>query len=92
MILWTIQSQEVYRIIEETGVYHCNPSKSMFSFLEKQYSWLSEQMRRRVGEPPKGVVFPVWAICGSSIQATFGELRREQIRSVRFFEGAKKRP
>ncbi|MCR4781520.1 MAG: DUF3841 domain-containing protein [Lachnospiraceae bacterium] len=189
MILWTIQSEEVYRIIEETGVYHCNPSKSMFSFMEKQYRWLSEQMRKKIGEPPRGVVFPVWAwykwenlrkkpdlrherwangfegerfacmeidvpdenvvlsdfdnwsiillddliskteeesklleeeynslsekykwdmksknweqvfdltpfendwaICGSSVQATFWELRKEQIKSVRFFEGAK---
>ena len=32
-----------------------------------------------------------WTIQGASIQATFWELRKEQIRDVRFFEGAKKR-
>lgn len=192
MILWTIQSEEVYRIIEEKGVYHCDISKSGFNSLEKQYRWLAEQMKEKIGEPPEGVEFPVWAwymwenvkkkpdlrrerwangcrgdcfacmeidipaeqlvltdfdtwslillnalisdtededsrleekysslsdadkwkvlsnnwervfdltplnngwaIRGSSIQATFWELRKEQIRNVRFFEGAAKRP
>ncbi len=96
-------------------------------------------MRKKIGEPPEGVAFPVWAwymwenvrkkpdlrrerwgngfqgdrfACmeidisdekvvltdfdewtkrSSSIQATFWELRKEQIRNVRFFEGASKR-
>lgn len=192
MILWTIQSEDVYRIIEKTGFFHCDISKSAFSIFEKQYRWLSDQMRKRIGEPPKGVIFPVWAwykwenvrkkpdlrrerwgngfqgerfACmeidipdeevvltdfdgwsiilmngllsdteeedkrleakydklseaqkwnmmsknwervfdltpldnkwitrGSSVQATFWELRKEQIKNVRFFEGATKRP
>ena len=61
MILWTIQSEEVYRIIEDTGVYRCDFSKSGFSFLEKHYRCLSGQMRKKIGEPPEDVVFPVWA-------------------------------
>ena len=192
MILWTIQSEDVYRIIEKTGFYHCDFSKTAFSFSERQYRWLTDQMRKRIGEPPEGVSFPVWAwykwenvrkkpdfrrerwgngfqgerfVCmeidipdeevvltdfdgwsiilldgllsdteeedkrleakydklseaqkwnmmsknwervfdltplenewitrGSSVQATFWELRKEQIKNVRFFEGATKRP
>ena len=61
MILWTIQSEDVYRIIEKTGFYHCDFSKSAFSFSERQYRWLTDQMRKRIGEPPEGVSFPVWA-------------------------------
>lgn len=33
-----------------------------------------------------------WKLRGSSIQATFWELKKEQIRNVRFFEAASKRP
>ncbi|MBP3818551.1 MAG: DUF3841 domain-containing protein [Butyrivibrio sp.] len=61
MILWTIQEEAVYNIIEKTGVYHCDYAKSAFDFCEKQYRWLSEQMKKRIGEPPKGVDYPVWA-------------------------------
>ena len=28
MILWTMQPIEVWNIIQDTGVYHCDPVKS----------------------------------------------------------------
>lgn len=28
MILWTIQPEEVYELIQRTGVYHCDYGKS----------------------------------------------------------------
>lgn len=41
MILWTIQREEVYDILKETGYYHCDFSKSIFDFWEKEYKWLA---------------------------------------------------
>ena len=75
MRLWTIQSPEVYQLIEETGVYRCDPYQSGMLTpideskagleLEKQfadsYDWLVRQMEKRIGPRPEGVVYPVWA-------------------------------
>ncbi len=78
MILWTIQSEEVYRIIEETGVYHCDFSKSMFYDLEKQYRWIFDQMKKKLGDPPEGVTFPVWAWYMWEDSRKKPDLRRER--------------
>lgn len=61
MILWTIQPIEVYDLIQETGVYHCDFTKSMLSDCRDQYDWLVQEMKDRVGAPPMGVSYPVWA-------------------------------
>lgn len=61
MILWTIQSEKVYRSILETGVYHCNLGRSPLYDFKPQYDWLVEQMIERIGERPEGVEYPVWA-------------------------------
>jgi len=61
MILWTIQPEEVYELIQNTGVYHCDFSRSMLSDMSLQYNWLVEQMKKRIGDPPTGVTYPVWA-------------------------------
>ena len=34
MILWTIQPIEVWNIIQDTGVFHCDPAKSTMLKLE----------------------------------------------------------
>ena len=60
MKLWTIQPLPVWQTIEKTGVYRCDPALAMQEF-EHAYRWLAEQMRRRIGPPPEGVVYPVWA-------------------------------
>lgn len=60
MRLWTIQSFDIYELMQKEGVYRCNPSKS--NLLDTNaYEWISNQMKARIGNPPKGVVFPVWA-------------------------------
>ena len=61
MILWTIQPLEVYDQIQETGVYHCDFEKSFLNECRDQYNWLVKQMKRRIGHPPEGVSYPVWA-------------------------------
>ncbi len=61
MILWTIQSENVYNLILEAGIYHCDKSSSvMGKHLGDSYEWLSEQMKERIGDPPTGVIYPVW--------------------------------
>lgn len=61
MILWTIQSEEVYRKLLDTGYYHCEFSRSHMQEWKRQYDWLVEQMKKRIGPPPTGVTYPVWA-------------------------------
>lgn len=64
MRLGTVQSQEVYDLIASMGIYRCDAKKSEYfnEFgVEKAYSWMALQMTRRIGPPPDGVAFPVWA-------------------------------
>ena len=63
MILWTMQPIEVWNIIQNTGVYRCDPVKSSMQEIEfvEKYEWLIRQMKKRIGPPPVGVTFPVWA-------------------------------
>ena len=63
MILWTMQPLNVYEMIQRTGVYRCDPARSSMIRMEftEQYDWLAEKMSERIGPPPKGVKYPVWA-------------------------------
>ncbi len=61
MILWTIQNEKIYNILQETGIYHCDPEKLWIPELVPFYDWLAERMKEKVGEPPVGVKYPVWA-------------------------------
>jgi hypothetical protein len=51
MTLWTMQSVQIWNMIQETGVYRCNPAKSSMLELEftSKYSWLIRQMEKRIG-------------------------------------------
>lgn len=61
MILWTIQPEEVYTNIIEKGLYRCDIDRSIMGSWRKQYDWLVLQMKKRIGLPPEGVSYPVWA-------------------------------
>lgn len=61
MTLWTIQPEEVYQQIQKTGIYRCDFKKSQMTDLREQYDWLVQEMKARIGEPPEGVFYPVWA-------------------------------
>ena len=61
MILWTIQEEKVYLNLLDTGYYRCDFSKSEMQDCKPQYDWLVEQMKKRIGDPPEGVSYPVWA-------------------------------
>ena len=61
MILWTMQPVEVWQEIQETGVYLCDPARSSMPEFTDMYEWLIRQMEQRIGPPPAGVTYPVWA-------------------------------
>lgn len=67
MRLWTIQPVEVYREIEKNGYYVCDIEQARarseyFDVCFKDaYDWLVEKMKEKIGEPPVGVEYPVWA-------------------------------
>lgn len=64
MILWTIQPIEVYELIQKQGYYICDEKKSElisnFDF-DKPYDWLVKEMKKKIGNPPLNVKYPVWA-------------------------------
>lgn len=71
MKLISTQSPEVVKTLLDGNVFHCDPMKS--EYLENElagkespnflhaYDFISEQMKRKIGEPPKGVKYPIWA-------------------------------
>ena len=61
MTLWMIQPDEVYQQIQKTDIYRCDFEKSQMTDLREQYDWLVQEMKARIGEPPEGVFYPVWA-------------------------------
>ena len=61
-LLWTIQHEAAYSDFEKTGVLVAN-EKFLFcqDDLAFAYDWMSKQMNARIGNPPKGVKYPIWA-------------------------------
>lgn len=62
VILWTIQHKEAYKEMLKTGILRANDNHLFCGDdLKFAYEWMSEQMCKRIGPPPKGVKYPVWA-------------------------------
>ena len=79
MVLWTIQPEEVYNRIMSDGFYRCNTSESLFGeYFGDKYKWMSEQMQKRIGDPPKGVLYPIWAWYQWEDERKKPDLRRER--------------
>lgn len=79
MILWTIQQEDVYNKIMSDGFYRCKASECfMREYFGDRYKWLSDQMRKRIGEPPEGVLYPVWAWYQWQGERKKPDLRRER--------------
>ena len=60
MKIWTIQPLEIWQMIQNTGVYICDPELSSMPDFAFAYDWMAEQMTNLIGEPPTGIVYPVW--------------------------------
>ena len=82
MILWTIQPEEIFELINRTGVYRCDGRKKNMRYYREQYLWLADQMRKRIGPPPEGVRYPVWAY-----QRWSKERLKPDLRAIRWFWG-----
>lgn len=58
----TIQHEAAWKNFEKTGILVANEDclfcEAKFRFA---YEWISQQMIRRIGTPPEGVSYPVWA-------------------------------
>lgn len=61
MILWTIQPERVYQTLLQSGQYICDPRQMAMPDLIPYYDWLAAEMTQRIGPPPDGVRYPVWA-------------------------------
>lgn len=48
--------------MEQTGVLRADKNFIATDWFENSYLWMAEQMKKRIGEPPEGVIFPVWAL------------------------------
>lgn len=60
--LWTIQSEEAYRVFEKTGVLRANYEQLFCSgVLRYAYDWMVGEMCKRISPPPDGVQYPIWA-------------------------------
>ena len=58
-----MQPIHIWDMIQKTGVYRCDPEKTSMKEMEftSKYDWLVRQMEKRIGPPPAGVKYPVWA-------------------------------
>jgi len=64
MRLVTIQDRAAYENLCETGVLRCNPELAEWlkeDSFRTSYDWLVQQMKQRIGNPPQGVTYPIWA-------------------------------
>lgn len=78
MTLWTIQPERIYCFILKTGQYTCDPGQVVMSEFTKMYDWLALQMKERIGEPPEGIIYPVWAWHTQSSKHQKPDLRSER--------------
>lgn len=64
MRIWTIQPVKVLDIINKQGYFICDIKQSSFykdACFIKAYDWLYKRMCEKIGTPPKGVTYPIWA-------------------------------
>ena len=84
MRLWTFQPKEVYDILIKKGIFTCDPLKSTmieFEDFKRAYEWLTAQMVKRIGSPPAGVSFPIWAWHTTYWKHQKPDLRRSEFRN-----------
>ena len=61
MLLWTAQTIEAYNTLIHSGAYRCDESKIIdFEWWKPAYDWIAQMMKEQIGDPPKGVKYPVW--------------------------------
>jgi hypothetical protein len=64
MRLVTIQDKAAYDDLCATGILRCKDELAEWLHEDSfcaAYGWLAEQMKQRIGAPPQGVSYPIWA-------------------------------
>lgn len=62
MTLWTIQHEDAFAELKRTGVLRADGAHLMFGGeYRRAYDWMAMQLRRRIGPPPEGARYPLWA-------------------------------
>lgn len=61
MILWTIQTEAAVRQLEKRGALSGDGRRLSLQEHRAAFRWMIGQMERRLGKPPSGSRYPVWA-------------------------------
>ena len=60
-----MQPAELYEQIMQDGYFHFDGSKieedAWIYDYKPSYDWLVDEMKKRIGQPPNGIKYPVWA-------------------------------
>ena len=75
MILWTIQTEGAIRRMERTGALR-GDGRRPWREHRHSFRWMIRQMRQRIGPPPPGSAYPVWAWKVYSARSPRPDLRR----------------
>lgn len=78
MQLWTLQPLEIWKILQQSGSFHCNPEKCSMPEFREQYGWLVEKMCNKIGPAPRGIELPVWAWYKQNWENRKPDLRSER--------------
>ena len=61
MVLWTIQHQAAWEMLQNTGVLHADENHILWKEdFQPAYNWMSAQMEEAIGPAPPNVKYPVW--------------------------------
>jgi hypothetical protein len=86
MRLVTVQDKAAYDDLCATGVLRCKLELAEWlceDEFRRSYDWLAEQMKRRVGDPPDGVTYPIWAWHTLDGKPAKVDLRRTEFNNYR---------
>lgn len=78
MRLWTLQPLEIWKILQQSGSFYCNPEKCSMPEFQEQYGWLVEQMCNKIGPAPREIELPVWAWYKQNWENRKPDLRSER--------------
>ena len=83
MRLWTIQDRAAYDSLCKKGALRCDTALAEWlteDSFKRAYDWLVAEMKARIGAPPAGVEYPIWAwylLNGKNVKP---DLRRAEFR------------
>jgi len=86
MRLVTVQDKAAYDALCEKGILRCNPELADWlrdNNFRAAYNWLVGQMKLRVGKPPRGVSYPIWAWYLLDGKPAKADLRRIEFNNYR---------